>query len=542
MAGINILFAILELAFLYIFSVGFGEFISWFPKFLQKSCSKDGKVGFVIDLPTFLGQLLGGVVIANLPGQLIRHIPQPLAFYIRNICLAIILTRAGLNLDLEVLKKIGGTTISLACIPCLCEATIASILCKVFRPSTPWPFCFCLGFVEAAVSPAVVVPNIVALADKGYGLKKGIPTMILAATSLDVLVSVTGIGISVDAAFSSLENGGGSSSTTDLVITILIIPISIIGGIGLGYLLGRFQAKVAHWAVTAPITDQKLKFQSADYRAGLLIFIALSVVLICTTFGYDAAAYLCVMTMSLIVAKEWNAIPVPASGTNMSAGPVGGLFKNIWVHAQPILLTLIGSQVILAEIESSDVSTSLAILALSLICRLTVTYIAVTPGSNLSTPEKRFVALAWFPKATAQAALGSVVLDNANNLDDDDAQEAGQRYGNLILTAAVLAILLTAPIGAVAMPLMGPKWLEKQEKTVEEPSAEEEEEEPQNIVTQMALRLSSSITGRPSGAGAGTDDPRKSLGNPLLMDQELTRPSRSSKSDRVSAVQKNSEL
>jgi solute carrier family 9B (sodium/hydrogen exchanger), member 1/2 len=530
MIGIEILFAIFELAFLYIFSVGLGEFISWFPKFLQKSCSKDGKVGFVIDLPTFLGQLLGGVVIANLPGHLIRHIPQPLAFYIRNICLAIILTRAGLNLDLEVLKKIGGTTISLACLPCLCEATIASILCKVFRPSTPWPFCFCLGFVEAAVSPAVVVPNIVALADKGYGLKKGIPTMILAATSLDVLVSVTGIGISVDAAFSSLENGGGSS-TTDLIITILTIPISIVGGIGLGYFLGNFQAKVAHWATTAPITDKKLKFQSADYRAGLLLFIALTIVLICTTFGYDAAAYLCVMTMSLITAKEWNALPTPESGTNMTAGPVGGLFKNIWVHAQPILLTLIGSQVILAEIESSDVSTSLAILCISLLCRLTVTYLSVTPGSNLTQLEKRFVALAWFPKATAQAALGSVVLDNANNLDDDDASETGQRYGNLILTAAVLAILLTAPIGAVAMPLMGPKWLEKEEKVVAE---EEEEEEPQNIVTQMALRLSNSITGRSSGAGG--DDLRKSLGNPLLMDQELTRPSR------LSAVQKNDEL
>jgi len=524
MAGITILYAILELIFLYIFSVGLGEFISWFPKYLQRACSKDGNPSFVIDLPTFLGQLLGGVIIANLPGQLVRHIPQLLAFYIRNICLAIILTRAGLNLDLEALYKIGGTTISLACIPCLCEATIAAILCKIFRPSIPWPFCFCLGFVQAAVSPAVVVPNIVALADKGYGVKKGIPTMVLAATSLDVLVSVTGIGISVDAAFSALESGGGSNSTTALVITILTIPLSIIGGIGLGYIFGKLQAKVAYWCVSEPSTSLKLSFQTPKYRAGLLIFTSLTIVLICTTFGFDAAAYLCVMTMSLVVAKEWNSIPKPASGTVMAAGPVGGLFKDIWIHAQPILLTLIGSQVILAEIESSDVATALGILGIALVCRLLATYTAISPGSNLSVDEKKFVSLAWFPKATAQAALGSVVLDNANNMDDDDASETGQSYGKLILTAAVLAILFTAPIGSIAMPLMGPKWLEREVK------------EPQNAAVEEDPLPRPSKERRSAAASP--------LQNPLL-DGEVGRPSRGSQHGgdvRLSAAQKNNQL
>jgi solute carrier family 9B (sodium/hydrogen exchanger), member 1/2 len=506
MAGITYLYAILELAFLYIFSVALGEFISWLPKYIQRIRANGQPVKVVIDLPTFLGQLLGGVVIANLPGHLTQHIPIILSFYIRNICLAIILTRAGLNLDLEVLKKIGGTTVSLACIPCLCEATIAAILCKVFRPSVPWSFCFCLGFVEAAVSPAVVVPNMVALADKGYGLAKGIPTMVLAATSLDVLVSVTGIGISVDSAFSQLEDSGGSASTTDLVLTVLMIPLSIIGGIGFGYLFGVLQSNVASWCVSTPSTPMKLKFQTPLYRATLLLFTSLAIVLLCTSFGYDAAAYLCTMTMSLICAMNWNKLPRPESGQVMSAGPIGGLFKDLWVHAQPILLTLIGAQVILAEIKAADVSMAIAILAIALTLRLTVTYLAITPGSNLNMKEKQFIALAWFPKATAQAALGSVVLDGANALDDDDAQKTGESYGKLILTAAVLAIIFTAPIGAVAMPLMGPKWLEKFVKPEEAGRVEqgdgnvpeEEEQEPVNVLTALATRVSESFGHRKS--------------------------------------------
>lgn len=132
---------------------GVGEFISWIPRYMQSTVfapktEEEKKDRFVVELPTFLGQLIGGIILVNLPGHLLDDIDPTVSAYCREICLSIILIRAGLGLELGILWTVGGTTLSLACIPCIVEAVVAAVCCKLFRPSIPWGFCFALGFVQ----------------------------------------------------------------------------------------------------------------------------------------------------------------------------------------------------------------------------------------------------------------------------------------------------------------------------------------------------------------------------------------------------------
>jgi len=470
----ELIYGLLELVGLYVAAVAFGEFISWIPRYLQQD-----KEGFKYEIPTFLGQLLGGIIMANLPGGLVGDIPVDVSQFLREICLSIILIRAGLGLDLKILGTVGGTTLSLACIPCILEAIVAAVLCKLFKPSTPWGFCFALGFVQSAVSPAVVVPNVVSLNDSGYGVAKGIPTMILAACSIDVLLSVAGIGVSVDLAFSELEGGGNESQLTN---SMIVLFSTVIGGTVAGYILGVLQAQVTLWACTDTDTDtdtgamclhQWLK--TSTTRTVVLLLASLVIVTVATMLELEAGAYLCTMTMALMAAQGWNELATLPPGeldntgadghaVDLSTKPVSALCKELWVYCQPILLSLIGIQVIISDVESSDVAVSFGILIIAVLFRLAVTYGSVsTTGGHLNSSERLFVAISWFPKATAQAAFGSVVLDTASKMTDDANEARGEEIGKLILTTAVISILFTAPIGAIAIPMMGPRLLTRAE-------------------------------------------------------------------------------
>lgn len=428
--------AFLEICLLYVAAVVVGEFVSYLPqvvRILIEKCT-ERKSTFHIEIPTFLGQLIGGMIIVNVPGRLTRHIPLLLSVYLRNICMSIVLTRAGLGLDLNSLKVVGGTTLSLASIPCVLEALVVAGLCKWFRPSVPWAFCFCMGFVQSANSPTVIVPNIVSLQDGGYGVAKGIPTMILAACSLDILITVTAIGICVSTSFAELESTSGGSNT--LVVSIASLLVSIVVGICFGYVMGHLHIQLTKWASTnysvqsdrnatcSASQPSKIKqfFRSPPCRATLLVCCSVGITIVAVSFGYESASYLCTMTMSMVASQGWNEIQKAQDKAHSKAQErgekenevfdyrtnlVSSEIRALFVHCQPLLLCLIGAAVVIADVEPGDVTTALAIISISVLFRIIITYFSVSaPSSGLTHNEMMFVAVSWFTKATAQAVFG----------------------------------------------------------------------------------------------------------------------------------------
>jgi solute carrier family 9B (sodium/hydrogen exchanger), member 1/2 len=436
-------------------------------------------------LPAFLGMLIAGIVAANLPGALIANIPVTLSLFTRKLALTVILARAGLNLDINALKSYGASTLRLASIPCLCEAGIAAASAR-FVTSMDWAFCLCLGFMLAAVSPAVVVPSLLALQEQGYGVSKGIPTMILAAASLDDVLAICGLGMAMDVAFARLEGDGDGSRAA--LWTALVVPITVVGGVVVGVLLGALQYGIA---LLRPSDSMESLVHSDTSKAAVLLVLCVAVVYGAATVEYDAAGYLAVMIMGRLCcvffslvhmttcsyyiwifdAVLWHAGFVAARGwdrldTHDTAG-VSENFKQMWSVLMPALFMLIGAQVDLSVISLGVVGEALVVLAVAVVGRVLITYSIMTLEPGLQLYERMFIALAWLPKATVQAALGSVVLDRSLSLTlSDDAEELeAERAGKFILTAAVLAILITAPIGAIGIYVAGPRWLDNRAVT-----------------------------------------------------------------------------
>lgn len=451
-------------------------------------------------LPTFLGMLIAGIIASNMSG-LIGDIPDSWSYRIRKVALTIILARAGLNMDMKALKSYGKSTLRLASIPCLSEATI-SAMCARLLTSMDWGFCFCLGFMVAAVSPAVVVPSLLVLQEAGFGVAKGIPTMILAAASLDDVISICGLGLAMDVAFARLEGGGNGASAA--LWTVLVVPFTVIGGITVGILFGAIQYGIA--SVWFPRTIAPL-FHSDWSKTVVLIVLCQVVVEVAGAIGYEAAGYLAVMVSGFVAARGWEYLDDHDSrGTSDN-------FKLIWQLIMPGLFMLIGAQVNLSSVSPGMLQLAIGILLLGLMGRILVTYSIMLVEPKMLFYERLFVALAWMPKATVQAALGSVVLDRALSLSisDDSVETKAVDAGKFILTAAVLVILITAPIGAIAIFVTGPRWLdnsgflkapvsETEEQPVEAPAS------PRHITTTTDISCLS-VNGRVSlGQFSSTDD------------------------------------
>jgi len=302
----NDMMAIIELIVLYVAAILCGNLISQLPSWIQNvsSCfnilpakpqlpSKAWPV-----LPTLLGMIIAGIVAANVNGGLINHIPDAWSLALRKTALTVILARAGLSLDAEALKSRGFSLLRLASIPCLFEAAAAAALVR-WLSSMEWPFCLCLGFLLSAIGPGVVVPSMLALQEQGYGTAKGIPTMILAACSLDPVIAICGLGMVMDIAFMRLEGGGGNSTDASLRAA-LVIPITIVGGIVAGVILGAVQYVIA--AVTWPWPIAPL-FHSNVSKFVVLVLICQGVRVAASIFNYEAAGYMAVM-----VAGEGDAL------------------------------------------------------------------------------------------------------------------------------------------------------------------------------------------------------------------------------------------
>ncbi|KAL8568853.1 hypothetical protein ACOMHN_009673 [Nucella lapillus] len=406
--------------------------------------------GYLVNLcrlPPLLGMLIVGAILGNVPGiDIAKDIDQGWGSGCRQIALAIILIRAGLGLDPQALRRLSFVVLRLSFCPCLME-TLADGIAAHLILGFPWQWGFMLGFVIAAVSPAVVVPSLLSLSDRGYGIDKGIPTLVLAAASLDDVLAITGFGVLLGITFSS----------GDLVWNLFKGPLEAIVGVMVGIVLG-----VILWYV-----PQKSSKHLVLFRSSLLMGFALLAVFGSKRAEWSGAGPLAVLTLAFVAALRWRR-EMPEGKKN----PVEDIVGVLWMIFQPLLFGLIAAAVQIDKLNGDTVGEGVAVLAIGLTVRCAVAFVSVL-GTNLNLKERLFVPLAWLPKATVQAAIGAIAYDMARETGDEDMTE----YGEKVLVLAVLVIVITAPIGAVAIYVSGPYLLHQtlREVSIEEEGGEEPE-------------------------------------------------------------------
>lgn len=369
-------------------------------------------------MPGLLGLLILGVIIGPYGMNLLKTDIINSSGDLRKIALIIILLRAGLGLNRGDLERVGNSALKMSFIPGLIEGfsiAFASIVLLNFSFVQGG----ILGFIIAAVSPAVVVPSMLKLMEKRLGEKKGIPTLILAGASIDDVVAIT-----IFTAFLGLYRG----SNKGVFIQLLNIPVSIMLGIILGAIIGIILVGVFK------------KYNIIDNKKVLLI-IALSILFVelesILKAKIEIASLLGVMTIGFIIAEK-----SPNLGRELSKK-----LNGIWIFAEILLFVLVGAEVnINVAIKAGKVG--ILILGIGLIGRSIGVLISLL-GTDLNPKERLFCIISYIPKATVQAAIGAIPLS------------LGVESGDLILAIAVLSILITAPLGAIGINLGAERFLEK---------------------------------------------------------------------------------
>ncbi|MFR7560312.1 MAG: cation:proton antiporter [Lachnospira pectinoschiza] len=370
-----------------------------------------------VKLPGLLGMLFTGIILGPYVLNLLDSSILLVSADIRKIALVIILTRAGLTLNLEDLKKVGRP----AFLMCFVPATFEMIGMIILAPrllSVSLIEAAVIGTVVAAVSPAVVVPKMIKLMEDGYGTKQGIPQLILAGASVDdvyVIVMFT--------AFTSLAQGGNVS-----VMSFVNIPVSIMFGIIIGIIIGKALAVV--W--------KKLHIRDT-VKAAIFLSVALLLVDIEASLNTPItfASLISVMFIGIALKKDRPEVAFRLSQK----------YNKMWVWAEVMLFVLVGATVDIGYVAYAGVS-SIVIIIGPLIFRMAGVALCMA-GTKLKLKERAFCMLAYTPKATVQAAIGGVPLS------------MGLACGNTVLTVAVLAIIITAPLGAFAIDMTYRKLLKK---------------------------------------------------------------------------------
>lgn len=376
-----------------------------------------GEVFRRLRLPPLLGMLLVGIAFGPYALGLLDDSLLAISADLCKVALIIILTRAGLSLDIGDLRKVGRSAVLLCFVPATFEIVGTVILAPRLLGVSVLEAAI-IGSVIAAVSPAVVVPRMLRLMDEGYGTGQGIPQMILAGASVDDVYVIV-----LFSSFTSLA-AGGTLSPLDFVR----IPTSLVLGIAAGVLCGL---ALVWWFSHVHMRDS----------IKVVIFLALSFVLV-TIEDHCAgiigfSGLLAVMSMGIMLGQR-----IPVVSKRLSAK-----YDRLWVGAELLLFVLVGALVNVAYVAYAGVAAILLILG-AMVFRMAGVFASVL-GTKLNGKERAFCMLAYTPKATVQAAIGGVPL------------AMGLACGETVLTVAVLAILITAPFGAIAIDCTYKKWLQR---------------------------------------------------------------------------------
>lgn len=383
-------------------------------------------------LPSLLGMLLTGIILGPYVLNLLSPSLLSISVELRQVALVIILMRAGLALDIEDLKKVGRPAFLMCFVPACFEIAGMMLVAPKLLGISLLDAAI-MGTVVAAVSPAIIVPKMLHLMENKIGTHKSIPQMIMAGGSVDdvfVIVMFT--------AFTTLAQGGEVSALNFTQIPISIIT-GLILGIGIGFVLILF-------------------FKRFHMRDSIKVLIMMSIAFL--FIGLEGwlkgivplSGLLAVMAMGATILKKYPVL----------AKRISPKYSKLWVAAEVLLFVLVGATVDLKFAVAAGLS-AVAVIFISLMFRMTGVFISML-RTRLDMRERLFCMIAYLPKATVQAAIGSLPL------------AMGLPCGKIVLTVAVLAILITAPLGAFGIDMTYKKLLLRKE------AGSEEEQMPSDIM------------------------------------------------------------
>lgn len=370
-----------------------------------------------IKLPSLLGMIIVGIILSphclNLVDKSILNISGDL----RQIALVIILTRAGLSLNLSDLKKVGRPAILMCFVPA-CVEMIGTIIFAPLLLGVTYLEAAIIGSVIAAVSPAVIVPRMIRLMEEGYGKEKSIPQLILAGASVDDVFVIV-----VFTALTTLASTGKMSASS-----FLQIPVSIVLGVILGCIVGG----ILVWLFK--------KWHMRD-SVKVLVIISISFLLLEVQSRLEGviavSGLLAIMSMGIMINQRYDVL----------AKRLSVKYNKMWLGAEVFLFVLVGIAVDIKYAFAAGVVV-IGIVIVALVFRMVGVGLSLIK-TDLTKKERLFCAIAYTPKATVQAAIGTIPL------------AMGMKCGEMVLTVAVVAILFTAPFGAICVDGLYKKMLEK---------------------------------------------------------------------------------
>ena len=376
-----------------------------------------------IKLPKLIWFIILGIITGPKVLKIIDSSLLNISSYLRQIALIIIITRSGLSLDINNLKKIGRPAILMCFLPACFE--IAGI--TIFSPivlDISYTESLLMGSVLAAVSPAVVVPRMIKLIEDGYGKKNSVPELILAGSSCD--------DIFVIVLFNSFKKLVAKNSFS--FKTIIQIPISIVTGIILGFAIGFLIVliirKIKFDNITNVILILGISFGMIDVEEELKKY-------------FSVSALLGIIVMSLIIHIFQQD----------EAPEIQSHYNSLWVCFEILLFSLVGCATDINYAFSKNGAIIIGLVFIGLVFRSIGVIICIIK-TEFTFKERIYIIIAYLPKATVQASIGGIALNE------------GLDCGKIVLTAAVISIIITAPLGAILMDRLYDKLLSKDEEEV----------------------------------------------------------------------------
>lgn len=358
-------------------------------------------------LPSLLGMIVTGIIISPHAFNLIDESILNISADLRQIALVVILTRAGLSLNIDDLKKVGRPAVLMCFLPA-CAEIMGTVLIAPSLLGVSVLEAAIIGSVIAAVSPAVIVPRMIKLIDEGYGKEHSIPQLILAGASVDDVFVIV-----VFTVFTGLASKGEISA-----VSFLQIPVSIILGIIAGIITG----------ICLVCFFKKIHMRDS---VKILIILSISFLLIELQNRLEGiipvSGLLAIMSMGIVIKQKYEVLAVRLSSK----------YNKLWVAAEIFLFVLVGATVDLKYAYEEGIMAVLLV-AGAIVFRMAGVYMCLIK-TKLTMKERIFCMLAYTPKATVQAAIGAIPLS------------MGLACGQTVLTVAVLSILITAPFGAICV-------------------------------------------------------------------------------------------
>lgn len=366
-----------------------------------------GSIFNKLKLPSLMGMIFTGILLSPYAFNLLDDKILSISSDLRQLALVIILTRAGLSLDIKDLKKVGRPAILMCFVPAIFEILAVIFISQKVLGITLLEGAI-MGTVVAAVSPAIIVPRMINLIDKKIGIENSIPQLIMAGASVDDIFVIV-----LFTAFTGLAKGTNLSA-----MSLLQIPVSIIMGILIGVVTGILLVNI---------------FKKIHLRDSLKVIIILSISFLLIECEnrleniIPISGLLAIMSMGIIIKAKYEILAVRLSSK----------YNKLWLAAEIVLFVLVGAIVNINYALQAGIA-AIGVVLFAMIFRMIGVYICLLK-TRLSAKERFFCMIAYTPKATVQAAIGGIPLS------------MGLDCGNLVLTVAVLAILITAPFGALGI-------------------------------------------------------------------------------------------